>query len=143
MTGGIIALGISTNQWSISKCTESLISLAKQVFRPKSHTAWLGTSFQKMIKYVKLAACAAWKSSIIDSSTIDSVYQLVFGEEASMMLPKVFEFSPTRVAVTTYSIHDSACSLITTYNRPVHNQHKLYQWLQSDDSLLDIKIWEA
>lgn len=120
------------------------MTLAEHIFRPKRlYTAWLGTSIQTIVKYMQLAACVAWKSSIVSRSTTDSVYQLVFGEDTAMLFPDVFNFPSTRVAITTYSMHDSACSLITTYNRPIHNQYKPYQWLQSDEKNLQVKVWEA
>lgn len=96
-----------------------------------------------MLRYVKYAAYVALQHSLISGNIIQSVHSREFGKSGSMMFLEGAEEAPVKVAVTACDTRDSACSIITSYNRPPLDQSMPYKWLQGRDDHLLVKVWEA
>jgi hypothetical protein len=96
-----------------------------------------------MFKYVRYAAYIAFQRSLVSGKAIQFVHCQEFEESGSMMFPEISEESRVKVAVTACNTRDSACSIITSYNRSPFHPSRPYKWMQATDDHMDVKVWEA
>lgn len=142
--GGIIALGISVSQWDIDLCKEKFVPLTSQIFLPRNSGAgWFKGTFRNALRYAKYAAYLALQRSLVSGKLIQSLFCREFGDQRRMMFPAQTNEAPIRAAVTTCNTRDSACSIITSYNRPLPAEPRSYKWLQERDNHLHVRVWEA
>lgn len=132
------------SQWDINLCKEKLVALTTQTFSPRSSASgWFRGSFVNVVRYVKYAAYLAMQHSLVSGDLIQSLYCREFGNKGIMMFLEQTDEAPIRAAVTACTTRDSACSIITSYNRPLPVEPRPYKWLQERDNHLDVKVWEA
>lgn len=139
--GGIIALGLSINQWSIGECRNKMNKLASQMFprRRRSASSWM----TNMARYARYFAHVALGTSLVSEIDVQSMHYQEFGTCGSLLFPEQRDKTPIKVAVTACSTRDSACSIITSYNRPWLHRPVPYRWLQASDDYLQTQVWKA
>ncbi|KAI0517620.1 FabD/lysophospholipase-like protein [Xylaria bambusicola] len=133
-TGGIIALGLGVNNWTVNECITQFKELCRQAFIPR-----------EMHGVPILEKLAAWNHG--------SIYKTKPFEK---MLEKVFTSRPifggasddhemlTKVAITTTSSIAQHAVVLANYNRPDPTEYDLpYRFDRSDGPAKEFKAWEA
>jgi hypothetical protein len=97
----------------------------------------------RVLRYVGYAACVVLQRSLVSGGVIRSVHSQEFGKHGSMLFPDQVQGAKIKVGVTASSARNSVCSLITSYNRPPTQRPRPYKWLQSDNTDMNVQVWEA
>ena len=134
-TGGIIALGLGANGWTVQKCILHFESLCREAFTRRGIAIpgieWLSTNFSRY-----------------ETKPMEHVLQLVFGEHNLFAGPKVDMDDPrvtqrlTKVAVTTTTTAGTA-AVLANYNRMEAEEKPPYQFHRSEKPSAEIKTWQA
>ena len=139
--GGINALALGLNRWSVAQCRERLAAMSKEVFGRPSKAAqaasWLTGGWSALAgKLLRV-----WlNDAIYDSATLEEALKHSFGADVPLMAPTG---DGPAVAITTTTPGTPACALFTTYNKNSHPALPSYAWHQRHSPGRDIRVWEA
>ncbi|KAK0724572.1 hypothetical protein B0H67DRAFT_657154, partial [Lasiosphaeris hirsuta] len=128
-TGDIIALGLGVMHWSVSECLDQFKRLCSDAFTARP---------------LKRLALVSHKS-YYKSTPLEAAFQSAFGSDALLSGgTSCRRIGQTRVAVTATSATENRPVIITNYNTAKAERDNLpYQFLRSQDSTAEFKIWEA
>jgi predicted acylesterase/phospholipase RssA len=134
-TGGIIALGLGANGWTVQKCILHFESLCREAFTRRGLAIpgieWIAANFSRY-----------------ETKPIEQVLKVVFGEHNLFAGPKVDMDDPrvthrlTKVAVTTTTTAGTA-AVLANYNRMEAEEKPPYQFHRSEKPSVEIKTWQA
>ncbi|KAI9789319.1 MAG: hypothetical protein M1816_006208 [Peltula sp. TS41687] len=131
-TGGIIALGLTAEGWSVDHCIAEFRRLCNKAFSPRE---FKDTKFEKL---VTLNHGSKWRTTPLHDALKESLgHQPLFGGQV-----KDSRKYSTKVAVVSTSQPDCRSLLITNYNREEATDpgHSLEL---PDDPRKTLKTWEA
>jgi hypothetical protein len=138
MLGGINALIVGILEWPILVCENKFIEIASRIF-PKPSPV-LGSIYRYLYFAVRLLFKDALYPEVgpaIQSVVGDS---LLCGPRGSL-----YEEHPAeqmKVAVVTTLPSTGKVCLLTSYDKTAHEKEACYSWLQKDETLSNIKIWQ-
>lgn len=113
-TGGIIALGIGVEGWSIDRCIEEFSSLCDQAFTPrKGHGIW---GLAHMIQ--------GHHGSIYRTQPLQEALRQVFTENSLFGGPRFEANQTSKVAVVTTSAAGLQPIVLSNYNRICGHEEK-------------------
>lgn len=135
-TGGIVALGLGANGWTVRKCIDHFESLCREAFTRRARAfmpgiEWISSNFTRY-----------------ETKPMEQVLRLVFGEHNLFAGPKIdFDDSRvtqrlTKVAVTTTTTAGTA-AVLANYNRMEAEEEPPYQFHRSEKPSVEIKTWQA
>lgn len=135
-TGGIVALGLGANGWTVRKCIDHFESLCREAFTRRARAfmpgiEWISSNF---VRY--------------ETKPMEQVLRLVFGEHNLFAGPKI-DIDDSRVtqrlikvAVTTTTTAGTA-AVLANYNRMEAEEETPYQFHRSEKPSVEIKTWQA
>ena len=140
ITGGLIALGIGTKQWSIVTCQEKLAHLSAKIFSERSQLASLlarmtGGWSAKLTRAMRVF----WFDSIYNGKLLESVLREAYGETEKLQGSNVNHVS---VAVTATTGGSPPCAIFTNYDKSTHAKERAYGW-PGEEVASKVSIWEA
>lgn len=123
-TGGIIALGLGVENWSVDKCMSHFKKLVGKAFTPKLAGMRLGTS-----KYRTRPLEEGLKTYFKDVQIFGGIHE-------------TSKSHPRKVAVTAACETGEQAVIFTNYNRAEDGQVS-YRMERPDDPNNELKLWEA
>lgn len=137
-TGGLVALALGTQAWSVQKCIKKFGELCDSAFTKRKGSGLPGIDF----------LVSASNHSRYGSKRLESTLQAHYGEEylfgglkqSPDVLPANGRF--TKVAVTTTTTNGTV-ALLANYNRVDTDDDTPYRFYRSEKSHTEIKAWEA
>ena len=139
--GGINALALGLNRWTVVQCRERLAAMSREVFAAPSRAtqamSWITGGWSALAgKMLRV-----WlNNAIYDSTTLEGALQSCFGPDTPLIGPTG---DAPAVAITTTTPGTPACALFTTYNKSSHPPSPSYVWHQRQHSTRAIRVWEA
>jgi len=134
-TGGIIALGLGINEWSVSDCKKKFNSLIRQAFTKR---AGGDTPF---FKHFNLFV----HQSRYQTKTMEDALQEAFSQDDSLFgqIRDQRKFN-CKVAVTATTPTGEKAILIANYNRVRHHNQPLgYSFDRASNPAGELRVWEA
>lgn len=133
-TGGIIALGIGVEGWSIDRCIEEFSSLCDQAFTPrKGHGIW---GLAHMIQ--------GHHGSIYRTQPLQEALRQVFTENSLFGGPRFEANQTSKVAVVTTSAAGLQPIVLSNYNRICgHEEKRSYLFQRPEKPEPELRVWEA
>jgi len=132
-TGGIIALGLGVNEWSVSECKRNFVELISQAFtkRPGGETPF-GKQFNLFVH-----------QSRYRTETMEAGLKHAFGESESLFgQSRDQSLFNNKVAVTATSPTGERAFVMTNYNRR-NVSGAGYSFDRESDPANEIRVWEA
>ncbi|KAH8665171.1 hypothetical protein BGZ60DRAFT_379045 [Tricladium varicosporioides] len=132
-TGGIIALGLGVQNWSVDDCIEKFVRLCKKAFVPQRGLNVWGLGYITTLVHKGKYRTKPFVKALQDQ----------FGEEMSLFggQNRRDQFK-IKVVVTSTTNVESEPLILTNYNRPEPNKPQ-YRFERSDHPRKELKIWEA
>lgn len=137
-TGGIIALGLGANGWSVQKCMHNFERLCDKAFTRRRGVGIPGIEF----------FISASNHSRYETQPVEKVLKDVFGEH-NLFAGTKHDFDDkrifqrlTKVAVTTTTTAGTV-ALLANYNRLDTEENPAYQFHRSEKPPDEIKTWQA
>jgi predicted acylesterase/phospholipase RssA len=135
-TGGIVALGLGANGWSVQRCINHFESLCRKAFTRKGPNFMRGMEFlsPNWVRY--------------ETKPMEDVLRQVFGEHNLFAGSKLDMDDSrvtqrlTKVAVTTTTTAGTA-AVLANYNRMDAEEEPPYQFHRSEKPSAEIKTWQA
>jgi predicted acylesterase/phospholipase RssA/energy-coupling factor transporter ATP-binding protein EcfA2 len=137
-TGGLIALALGTQSWSVQRCIKSFGELCRKAFTKRKGSGL------PMIGWVVSAS----NNSLYGSKPLETVLKAHYGDEnlfggvRNIPDPPPATGHSTKVAVTTTTTSGTVV-LLANYNRTSTNDETLYQFQRSERPCTELKTWEA
>ncbi|KAK6351889.1 hypothetical protein TWF718_005033 [Orbilia javanica] len=134
--GGLIALGLGVNGWSVNRCKRHFVELCGAAFTPRK-----GTKTKWIRQFVVARHHSRYETQPLEKSLRQSYNEerLLFGGSQNSRTspgPKV------AVVATTYNSIEEPV-LLANYNRVVNDQDTTYQFRRQKNEKMELKVWEA
>ncbi|KAM3089514.1 hypothetical protein ACMFMG_001101 [Clarireedia jacksonii] len=133
-TGGIIALGLGVQNWSVDQCISKFTDLCKDAFTPRTlkNVPVLGTL--QMANHKSMYKTKPFEKCLQDSFED----RPLFGGDQNNQ-----EGYMVKVAVTSTTSIQQHPVILTNYNRPDIQEYGTYTFERFDRPSFEMKIWEA
>ncbi|EMR64244.1 patatin-like serine protein [Eutypa lata UCREL1] len=135
-TGGVIAMGLGVNRWSVNESIKKFKAIVKEAFTPRELT--------NMPIFGTLSSLL--HRSVYKTQPLEKALKGYFDDQAFFggVSVKSQHYTPARVAVTATSVFDQQPVVFANYNRPDAVGEELpYEFVRYDTPTKEIKIWEA
>ncbi|KAL3422514.1 hypothetical protein PVAG01_06670 [Phlyctema vagabunda] len=132
-TGGIIALGLGVQNWTVDQCIEKFTDLCKNAFMPRR---------LKNIPILGKLEMANHRS-IYRTKPFEDCLQECFEDRPLFGGLGSQEGYMVKVAVTSTTLLDQHAIVFGNYNRPETHEYSSYCFERHDKPLLEMKTWEA
>ncbi|PQE03570.1 patatin-like serine protein [Rutstroemia sp. NJR-2017a BVV2] len=132
-TGGIIALGLGVQNWSVGHCISKFTDLCKDAFTPRmlKNVPVLGTL--EMVNH----------KSMYKTKQFEKCLQESFGDRPLFGGDNNQKGYMVKVAVTSTTSIQQYPVILTNYNRPDTQECGTYKFERFDKPSLEMKLWEA
>ncbi|KAI0974552.1 hypothetical protein F4678DRAFT_458515 [Xylaria arbuscula] len=128
-TGGIIALGLGHQGWSVSECMETFKRLSKEAFTPhRSPPALQGIA-------------TVFSHGKYRTNTLEEAFKKTFSEKILFGDPSSPEGVRTKAAVVTTTLRGRV-TLLSNYNRKT-SETQLYEFYRAENAESEFKTWES
>ncbi|KAM3424148.1 hypothetical protein BST61_g11308 [Cercospora zeina] len=136
-SGGLIVLSLFLYGWSPRKGLRIFEEVASKLFTRTAVKTNFGPKIQEYLRW--------WLSDgKYSGSTVDQCFKSIFGESRSLFGWAERQRSGTRVAVTTTSVPDASCVLLTNYNASMPRTKRIgYETPQHSTFEGGLKVWQA
>ncbi|KAL1622899.1 hypothetical protein SLS56_008580 [Neofusicoccum ribis] len=132
-TGGIIALGLVSQGWSVEECLTFFERLCATAFTPRIASCLPGISWIINNYHHSLYETSPLERSLVEAFGND---QYLFGGRGAA------QSSGVKVAVITTSAATGTPVVLSNYNRPC-SEKLSYQFQRSENIKSEVKLWEA
>lgn len=138
-TGGIIAIGLGSMGWSLSKCVQQFESLCKNAFKKRKGSNLPGIGF-----LVSSSNHSQYQTQPLEKALRDTFgSESFFGGSRNLANTRIDALNrTTRVAVTTTTTSGTVV-VLANYNRINTDDGGLYQFHRSEKPDREILTWEA
>ncbi|KAK1491219.1 hypothetical protein CTAM01_10334 [Colletotrichum tamarilloi] len=135
-TGGIIALGLGVNNWSVEECIKTFKHLCADAFRPRELSG-----IPLLEKLVTINHGSIYKTKPFEALLREKFQDRpLFGGANDHSQSEML----TKVAVTSTTSIDQHSVILTNYNRPDSMDDELpYRLFRSNEPSQEFKAWEA
>ncbi|EXF82920.1 hypothetical protein CFIO01_01290 [Colletotrichum fioriniae PJ7] len=135
-TGGIIALGLGVNNWSVEECIKTFKHLCADAFRPRELSG-----IPLLEKLVTINHGSIYKTKPFEALLREKFQDRpLFGGANEHSQSEML----TKVAVTSTTSIDQHSVILTNYNRPDAMEDELpYRLFRSNEPSQEFKAWEA
>ncbi|KAL0780116.1 hypothetical protein CaCOL14_004599 [Colletotrichum acutatum] len=135
-TGGIIALGLGVNNWSVEECIKTFKHLCADAFRPRELSG-----IPLLEKLVTINHGSIYKTKPFEALLREKFQDRpLFGGANDHSQSEML----TKVAVTSTTSIDQHSVILTNYNRPDVMEDELpYRLFRSNEPSQEFKAWEA
>ncbi|KAH8667562.1 hypothetical protein BGZ60DRAFT_564753 [Tricladium varicosporioides] len=132
-TGGIIALGLGVENWTVDQCISKFTSLCGNAFTPREllHVPLLGklSTFNHRSMY----KTKPFEKALRESFEERPLFGGLNSQKGHMI----------KVAVTSTTLMDQQPVVLANYNRPDSQEYSSYTFERQDKPAMELKTWEA
>ncbi|RYP02992.1 hypothetical protein DL764_005446 [Monosporascus ibericus] len=135
-TGGVIAIGLGVNRWSVNESIKKFKAIVKEAFTPRELT--------NMPIFGTLSSLL--HRSVYKTQPLEKALKGYFDDQAFFggVSVKSQHYTPAKVAVTATSVFDQQAVVLANYNRPDAVGEALpYEFIRYDTPTKELKNWEA
>jgi predicted acylesterase/phospholipase RssA len=138
-TGGIIAIGLGSMGWSVSRCVQQFETLCKDAFKKRRGSAFPGVGF-----LVSSSNHSQYRTQPLEKALKDTFgSESFFGGSRNLATTRVDALNrTTKVAITTTTTSGTVF-VLANYNRINTDDGHLYQFHRSEKPDREILTWEA
>ncbi|KND92169.1 Phospholipase A I [Tolypocladium ophioglossoides CBS 100239] len=132
--GGIIALGLGVESWSVDECMSSFRELCSEALRPREFRGVFG-----------LRQLATYNHGSINRTKLfEGLLQSKFGPENLLFGGTPGGEIATKVAITSTTSVGHRAVIFTNYNRPDETEYKLpYKLQRAPGPETELKLWDV
>ncbi|KAE8449132.1 hypothetical protein EG329_008516 [Mollisiaceae sp. DMI_Dod_QoI] len=132
-TGGIIALGLGVENWTVEQCIGKFTSLCGDAFTPR-----------ELLKVPLLGKLSTVNHrSMYKTQPFEKALQEAFEDRPLFGGLNSQEGHMIKVAVTSTTLMDQQPVVLANYNRPDFQGYKNYAFERQDKPAMELKTWEA